>query len=75
MKPSKPTSKQICQDLCWKAHYRAKPFALLSYTKHQLRNQPVSRSKQLFCFVQSKLKRTKTNNKKALSSSITILLY
>ena len=41
-KPGKhQRSKQICQDLGWKVHDRAKSFVSRSYTKHGLRNQHV----------------------------------
>ena len=61
MKPGKrQSSKQRCQDLCWKIHDPAQSFVLRSYTMHELRIQKfllVSssvRSKQLLCFVHSK---------------------
>ena len=42
-KPGKrQKSKERCQDLGWKVHYRAKYFVLRSYTMHELRNQHVS---------------------------------
>ena len=43
MKPGKhQSSKQRCQDLCWKVHNPAQSFGLLSYTMHELHNQHVS---------------------------------
>ena len=42
MKPSKhQSSKQKCQDFCWKVHDPAQSFVLWSYTIHELRNQHV----------------------------------
>ena len=35
-------SKQRFQDLCWMVHDPAQSFVLLSYTKHELRNQHFS---------------------------------
>jgi len=45
MKPRKhQSSKQRCQNLCWKVHDCAQlqTFVLRSFTMHELRNQHVS---------------------------------
>ena len=49
LKPDKhQSSKQTCQDLCWKIHHdRAQFFVFRSYTMHELHNQYVSIGKFL----------------------------
>ena len=61
------TSKERCQDLCWKVHDRVQSFVLSSYTVHELRTQTFllvsssARRKQLLCSVHSQGQKKKTD--------------